>query len=56
VYSSENELSMPFSCVLKKQTSQQTFGITLKGDCPVRVNNVDPKSHAYVNKKQACFE
>lgn len=48
VYSSENEMSIPFSCILRKQPHQQTFGITVKGDCPVRVNQVDPKSFAYV--------
>jgi hypothetical protein len=48
VFSSENELSAPFSCILKKHPTQQNFGITLKGDCPTRVAHVEPKSHAYV--------
>lgn len=48
VYSSENELSIPFSCILRKLPNQQTFGITVKGDCPVRINQVDPRSYAYV--------
>ena len=50
VYSSENELSTPFSCILKKHPTQQNYGITLKGDCPTRVTQVEPRSYAYVNK------
>jgi hypothetical protein len=48
IYSSEYEISIPFTCVLRKNSNQQTFGITVKGDCPVRINHVDPKSYAYV--------
>ncbi|CAF0715873.1 unnamed protein product [Brachionus calyciflorus] len=47
VYSSENELSIPYSCILRKLPNNPTFGITVKGDCPVRINNVDPNSYAY---------
>jgi len=50
VYNSENDLSMPFNCVLRKLPNQQTFGITVKGDCPVRVNHVDANSYAQVSK------
>ena len=50
VYSSENDISVPYTCILKKLANQQTYGITVKGDCPVRVNFVDPKSCAYVSK------
>ncbi|RNA32588.1 isoform A [Brachionus plicatilis] len=47
VYSSENELSIPYSCILRKLPNNPTFGITVKGDSPVRINNVDPNSYAY---------
>jgi C-terminal processing protease CtpA/Prc len=33
--------------MLKKTPEQRTFGITVKGDCPVRINHVDPQSHAH---------
>jgi hypothetical protein len=49
VYSSENELSMPFTCSLLRRSVDQSYGIVVKGDCPVRVNQVDPTSYAYVS-------
>ncbi len=33
--------------MLKKHPDQRTFGITVKGDCPVRINHVDPASYAF---------
>ncbi len=33
--------------MLKKHANQRTFGITVKGDCPVRINHVDPASYAH---------
>lgn len=50
VFTSENEISEPFSCVLKKHPSQQNYGIILKGDCPARVSHVDRNSCAYVRR------
>lgn len=40
LFSCENQISVPFSCILIKQN--QTFGLTVKGDCPVRINQLDP--------------
>jgi hypothetical protein len=48
VFSSENDLSPPITCTLRKQSSEQNYGITLKGDQPVRVSHVEPGSFAHV--------